>query len=65
MTIGETGNQHIEKWERLVGFNFHGEFDVFVLVIEVVKKGWESVFTMWPNYESVIDITEPDLGFET
>ena len=49
----------IQKWEVSFIFYFHGELYVVVHSIQVVKKVREFFFPMWPDDESIINISVP------
>ena len=43
-------------------FCFHGEFDVGVLIVEVLKEVVELLLTVLPNDEGVVNVSEPEFG---
>ena len=40
-------------------FCFHGESDVGVLIVEVLKEVVQLLLTVWPNDEGVVIVPEP------
>lgn len=47
---------------RSIGFNLHLKFANIVLIMEMLQEHVESIFTMKPNDESIVNI--PKLVFE-
>ena len=43
-------------------FCFHGEFDVGVLIVEVLKEVVQLLLTVLPNDEGVVNVSEPEFG---
>ena len=41
---------------------FHGEFDVWMLLVEVVEELVEFRFAVGPDDEGVVDVSEPERG---
>ena len=48
-----------------VFFYFHGELNVFVKTIEVFQEDCQTLFPMWPDDESVINVSVPAGGLES
>ena len=43
-------------------FCLHGEFDVGVLIIEVLKEVVQLLLAVLPNDEGVVNVSEPEVG---
>ena len=41
---------------------FHGEFDVWMLLVEVVEELVEFRFAVGPDDEGVVDVSKPERG---
>jgi len=63
-TIIITGEKNVEKWKEPINLNFHLEFDVFRLGIEMVDKNIQFLMIMRPYDAGVIDKSLPFFGVE-
>jgi hypothetical protein len=56
-------DQDVQEQKSTVSLNFHCEFYGRSNAVELVKKLLLSCWPMWPNHESVVDVSEPLSGF--
>jgi hypothetical protein len=54
--------QDVQEVKDIISFNFHCEFDGMSNVVEI-EKLLQSCWSMWPNYQSIIDVSETFSGF--
>ena len=62
MTVCCLGDADVQEWELSLCFCIHGEFDVGVLIVEVLKEVVQLLLTVLPNDEGVVNVSEPEFG---
>ena len=60
MAVGLLGDEYVQERDGVVFLDFHGELDVGVLLVDVDEELVEILSVVWPNDESVVDISEPE-----
>ena len=60
--IFSSGDLDIEERDGLVFFLLHGEFDEWMLRVEVLQELVKCCLSVGPNHEGVINIAEPEVG---
>ena len=58
------GDEYVQKGYLSGLLLFHGELDAWVLLVEVLQKFEERVWTMGPHDKGVIYVAEPQTGSE-
>jgi hypothetical protein len=56
-------DQDLQERKNMISFNFYCEFDGRSNAVEMVKTLLQSCWSMWPNYESVVEVCESFNGF--
>jgi hypothetical protein len=57
--IGSTVNIYVKEGKLAVSFRLHGELNVLVDTVQVVKEVPRPVGAVWPGDEIVVHVTEP------
>jgi hypothetical protein len=61
-TIGSPVNIYVKEGKVAISFHLHGELNVLVDTVQVVKEVPQPIRAVWPDDESVIHIAEPAEG---